>query len=227
MAPQSLSFLNERYRGVPHWIVVPQVFLAIGWGRAALAHAVEPDWWTGEGVRLMLVEIEEQRLPGIGALLHWIGDATAPVAAPVLVGLQALVAVLLLLNLRPLTALAIGAGMNLHFMVAGAVNPSIFYLVLATVIGSWLLEQRLSPAAMGAAARAAAGVSALTILVLLPLTRTLDPAHVIEDPALVLSSYAGLLVMVAALMVDGSDPASDDAGADDRPVDLYEFISSY
>lgn len=226
----------SRYDGLPPGIAVSQLFLGIGWGRSAIAHLVEREWWTGGALRSDLAAIEADRLPGVGTLLHLLGEATAPATAFVLLAVQAVVAVLLIANRRTSAALAAGVAMNLLFIAAGAVNPSIFYLVLATVVGLWMLEERLPADRLGPTARAVAGVSAFAIVVLVPLAGTLDPARVIEDPAMVLSSYAALLVVVAITMIRRAPAAEvwepDDWAeawemAPEEPADILEAISRY
>lgn len=221
----------DRYNDVPYWVVVPQLFLALGWARAAVAHAIEPGWWAGDGVHRVLTDIEPDRLPGLGTMIHVIADATAPQTAAIVIGLQVVVAVLLALNLRPLLGLTLGCAMNTAFIVAGAVNPSIFYLVLSTVIGLWSLERYLPVQRIELLAQGSILPALLAVVVLLPLARTLDPDHVIEDPALVLASCAGIVLVLSSMVLHRS-AATAPTGVvadhdDDDSVDVLQLITQY
>lgn len=199
----------------------------MGWARAVVAHAVEPGWWVGDGVHHVLVEVEPDRLPGLGTMIHAIAVAAAPQTAAVIIGLQAAVAILLVLNIRPLLALALGGAMNIVFVLAGAVNPSIFYLVLSSVIGLWTLERNLPVERVEVLAKAAIVPAVLAAMVLLPLARTLDPATAIEDPGLVLASFAGLVLVVSSVVLHRRGPKATSVDLDEESVEVSQLIAHY
>lgn len=194
-------WLAERFRGLPPWVLLAQFFLATGWQRAAVTHSIDSEWWDGTVLEKFVYDhrflsidwYEATMLEGI--VTRW------PVAVCVLVvAVQAAVGLMLIFNARPLLALALGAGLNINFALAGAVNPSIFYLIIGAVLALWHVDASVASASTRKLVSASTLATAAALGALLPEIATLDPAHVIDDPAIVLS-FASLL-WVGALRVD-------------------------
>lgn len=178
---------------MPCWAVMAQLFLAMGWLRAAVEKMIDSRWWTGDVVDGFLDAQRTQMLP----FFRWFSDrvlvdATVPVSLVVVVT-QFAIAGCLISNQRVRPALWCGIVLNLSFMLAGRVNPSVFYLLLQFVLIIGLASRPSKPTAM----RRAVACSAAAALVL-PFTRTLHPAHVHEDPALTLA-FVGLLAAAGVL----------------------------
>ena len=112
--------------------------------------------------------------------------------AAIVVGLEVLIGVLLLANTRPVYALALGVFLNVQFMLAGVVNPSVFYVILAFSIIHWRMEQYLSVERSRLLAKRVAVGAVVLSLMLVPFVSTMRPAMVMEDPALVIIFLAGL-----------------------------------
>ena len=194
-------WLAERFRGLPPWMLLAQFFLATGWQRAAITHGVDSQWWDGT---VVMKFVDDHRSLSIdwyqatmldGLVTRW------PVAiCVVVVVVQAAIGLMLIFNARPLLALALGAGLNINFALAGAVNPSIFYLIIGAVLALWHVEASVAPARTRKLVSVSTLVAAAALGALLPEIATLDPAHVIDDPAIVLSFAA--LLWVGALRVD-------------------------
>ena len=171
---------------MPSWILLPQLFLAAGWLRAGTANAITDGWWSGETLRLFL-DVDTSHAVTIYQpfLTHVVEPFAAVVAAMVCIA-ELAIGAMLALNRRVLGALLVAAFLNVHFMLAGAVNPSAFYLVIAMVIVSWRLEEGSSAPKRRAVARRAGFAALVTTLGLAPFVTTIQPARVIEDPAIVL-----------------------------------------
>lgn len=191
----------SRYRGLPPWILLTQLFLAAGWLRAAAAHGIDPEWWSGAVIAGFQLEYRELSV-------EWyritIGDglvATWPVVIAWVVFLaQVLVGLMLALNVRPLAALAVGAFLNINFCLAGAVNPSIFYLIIGAALALWRVDHSVGPMQTQRLIAGSTLIGATALGALLPEIATIDPANVIDDPAMVLSFL--VLLWVGALRVD-------------------------
>ncbi len=176
----------QRYRGVPAAVLLPQLFLAIGWLRAGVAHAIEGAWWAGDELLRFLASDTTYAIGMYEPFLDYVVQPLPVLTAVIVCALQLAVGVMLVLNVRPLVALAAGAFMNLHFILAGVVNPSAFYLVIALVVVLWRMERTVSLATSRKLAKATAIAAGVTTLFLLPYTSRPAPAEVIDDPALVL-----------------------------------------
>ena len=164
-----------------------RLFLAAGWLRAGVEKVIDPNWWTGEALDRFLVEQETAMLP----LFRWFSDLLIePLVVPVawlVVSVQLTIGLGLLFGRFPRRALWAGVLLNLCFTMAGRVNPSAFYLVmeLALLVGS------SRPVSLTIAWRRATLWLVPAVLVL-PFARTLEPAEVIDDPALMISFVSGL-----------------------------------
>lgn len=182
-----------RYRRLPPWVLLAQLFLAAGWQRAVAAHGLDPHWW--DGTVISQFRIDQDRLA-----VEWYRSTMldGPVAAwPVAIGaavfaIQLLVGLMLALNVRPLLALAVGAALNVHLVLAGAVNPSIFYLIIGAALALWHIEASVGPIGIRRLTAVSTIVVAFSLGALIPEISTLDPAMVIEDPAIVLCLVAAL-----------------------------------
>ncbi len=200
----------DGYQKLPSWVLLPQIFLAAGWGRAAVAHALSGDWWRGQEVLDFVATETEHRVGAYGYVLRWIVEPLPTTTAVVVVTGQLLVAVMLALNYRVGVALGIGAFLNIQFILAGAVNPSIFYLVATLGIVVWRLETAASPATIRRLARVTPYAAVAVAVALTPSVRSLDPETAKEDPALVLIFLAALTT-AALWWIDHRIALADDA----------------
>ncbi|MGH1491718.1 MAG: hypothetical protein ACRBK7_20380 [Acidimicrobiales bacterium] len=175
-----------RYRGVPAAVLLPQLFLAAGWLRAAIAHTFDGTWWSGAYIR-GFVAFETSAAIGLyRPFLDHVVLSMPTITALIVVSIQVAVGVMLIFNYRPMRAVLIGAFLNLQFLLAGAVNPSTFYLVLALVVVLWRMERSNSVSTSRRLARAVAILAGVTTVFMLPYIATPSPDGAIEDPALVL-----------------------------------------
>ena len=196
----------------PSWILLPQLFLAIGWLRAGIANAITDGWWSGETLRRFL-DVDTSHAVTIYQpfLTHVVEPFAVAVATMVCIA-ELAIGAMLALNRRVVGALLVAAFLNVHFMLAGVVNPSAFYLVIAMVIVLWRLEDGSSAAERRAAARRAGFAALVTTLGLAPSVTTIQPAQVIDDPAIMLIFLSVVFAIVTWWAHDQRAPRSDSPG---------------
>lgn len=185
--------LVARFRSVPLFVVYPQLFLGIGWLRAAAAHGLDPGWWSGEEVAEFSRRQMNDALPFYRPFLEHVVAAMPGITAVVVLASQLVIGVALVLNHRPWAFALGGALLNLQFILAGQVNPSVFYIVTAMTVVLWTMAVEV-PARRSYDIAVRSTVLAVVVTVLcLPFARTLQPGSVIADPALVMVLLATLL----------------------------------
>lgn len=67
--------LAERFAAQPAWVLLTQLFIGLGWLRAALQKLTDPDWWTGEGVSAFVTS-------NLGESLGWYLPFTTNLVLP-------------------------------------------------------------------------------------------------------------------------------------------------
>lgn len=188
VAPAPVDHVDKR--AVAALLLPLRLFLAAGWLRAGIEKVIDPSWWTGDVLGQFLVEQRPHMLP----FFRTFGDAlVAPLALPtawLVVEAQIAIGLCLLLNRWPRRALWAAVALNVCFVLAGRVNPSAFYLVMQLV----LLIGLSRPVNTTIAWRRAA-IWSVPAVAMLPFARTLVPAEVIDDPALMLSFACGLAAL--------------------------------
>lgn len=171
---------------MPAAVLLPQLFLAFGWLRAAVAHGLHGAWWSGEEI-LMFIERDTSAAVGIyEPFLNYVVQPLPTVTAVIVIAIEVIVGLALVLNVRPLRAILLGAFLNLQFILSGVVNPSTFYLVIALVVVLWRVERTVSLTGSRTLAKRVAIAAGATTLLLLPFITSPTPEHAIDDPALVL-----------------------------------------
>jgi len=181
-------------RGVPPAIgVTPlRIFLAAGWLRAGIEKLIDPTWRNGSGLRAFLSTSHSSALPFFRPVMDHAVRPTAVLVAFVVMATELGCGIAIAVG-RPLrAALSWGALLNVVFMLSGAVNPSIFYLLMEAVLLLAIADGFVGgrPSAPSRRSPALAAVCALLGVVLLPFVRTIAPAKVIADPAIVLAFFA-------------------------------------
>ena len=179
-------------------------FLGLGWMRAGTEKLINSDWWTGVNLDSFLVTQRELALPFMPWLIdHEFAPHTIPIAFVVMVGQFAIAfAFLTTRMLRP--ALWTAVTLNCVFVAMGAVSPSIFYLVIELTLlaaldnGVFGENQRRSPKPWSIGAKLGAAFACL------PYIETLQPAEVIDDPAIILATVATIAAATEALAVIGN-----------------------
>jgi thiosulfate dehydrogenase [quinone] large subunit len=162
------------------------LFLAAGWLRAALVHLFDGAWWSGQVVRQFVAFDTSAAIGVYRPFLEYVVAPLPTVTALIVVTGQLVAGGFLLLNYKPMWGVLLGAFLNLQFILAGAVNPSAFYLVMALVVVLWRMERSSSLSTSRRLTRAVGIFAGLTTVVMVPFIASLSPERAIDDPALVL-----------------------------------------
>jgi hypothetical protein len=200
------------YRSVPASVLYPQLVLGFGWLRGAVAHVVSARWWSGAEVLDFLDANEATRLPVYEPFADLFVRPVPVVIAVVVAVLQVLIGLALLLNLRPIAWLLVGLFLNIHFIMAGSVNPSVFYVVMGmAVLLSTMWDRMTADKAYRVAVRSTV-MAVAGVVICGPFITTFDPARVIEDPSLIIICLSSLFAvscwMMYGQLVEGDRPAA-------------------
>ena len=173
-----------------------RLFLIAGWARAGVEKFISAQWWRGETLTAFAAEHESTALAPYGGFLDVVGGLAATPVAFVVMVMQLAIAVGLTTKRWFRLALFGGIFLNLHFVAAGAVDPSAFYLImqiamlLATTAPTALIDTVRPLLRRRATPRwrqiALSLLPAVAVTPLIPLIGTLAPAEVIDDPAMML-----------------------------------------
>ncbi|MEM8618711.1 MAG: hypothetical protein AAGF73_03225 [Actinomycetota bacterium] len=184
---RSRSATTRPRRTVAAVLLPLQLFLAAGWLRAGVEKVIDPAWWRGDTLLGFLDDQRDHMLP----FFRWFSDtAVAPIPAVVafiVAEMQLAIAICLLSNRYVRPALWSAIVLNVTFTLAGAVNPSAFYIVMQVT----LLLALSRPVSLTIALRRAA-LWCIVGATMVPFVRAIDPASVIDDPAAMLSFVAVL-----------------------------------
>lgn len=181
----------------PFSLLILRMFLIAGWSRASLGKLISPEWWNGNELTRFLDTYDsmafyrpfEQKIATAS-----VGAGPFELVLFLVPTIQILIAVGLATNRLIKPALGIAILMNLHFIAAGRVNPSIFYLMIQIALILHIVHSSTSsddqylrlksPLVWIASALAAISISWL------PFAKTFDINDAKEDPALALSTVA-------------------------------------
>ena len=220
------------------YLVPLRVFIGLGWLRAFAEKAIDPNWRDGASLAAFLErqrESGEIMFPAYDALVGELFLLHAAALGFVVMLGQLLAGLAILTGAATNAALLGGLFMNLNFLLAGATDPSAFYIVIQAVLlptnaGAILgLDARLYPAlghpllAARPAARGGPRVGAATLLsgavaalgvaaYALVHVRDWSPGGSVHDPAMILSILAtmaaawSLLAFVRARHPNPSSP---------------------
>jgi len=188
--------LTARLEGQPSWVLLVEVFIGLGWLRAAVSKAIDPGWWNGDAVRTFIASYAETAVPWYAPVQDQLVAASVPAVVIVVLAGQFIAGLSLLTGRALGTGLTVGMTMNLAFLLGGAVDPSIFYLVLQATLCLWLLEQVPDAEASTRALTFFIVAGGVVVLASAPFVRTLAPENVIQDPAAVTATYA-MAIMLA------------------------------
>lgn len=166
-----------------------RLFLAAGWLRAAAEKLIDPEWWSGDALRAFLADQHHEALPFFRPVMTGLIAPLAVQVAIVVAVAQVLIGIAIAVG-RPLRlALWAGVVLNVVFVMCGRVNPSAFYLVMEAAllyaISSGHLSHRVSREP-GARSFVWIGAWLAFAAAMTPYVRTLEPADVIDDPAMML-----------------------------------------
>ncbi|MFK8024747.1 MAG: hypothetical protein AB8G26_12375 [Ilumatobacter sp.] len=182
-------------------LIIPlQLFLAAGWARAGVEKIIDPRWWSGDDLRDYLVEQRPLMLPWFRTFADVFVEPVAFGIAWFVLFAQLAIAACLATNRHVKPAVWCAIVLNVAFTMAGSVNPSAFYLVMQLA-----LLVALSRTVSTTIALRRAALWTVPAVLLLPFAMTLHPAHVIDDPALVLS-FSAMIAAVTTVAISAEAP---------------------
>lgn len=192
--PRFDALVTDRFLGHPSWVILIELFIGLGWIRAATEKIISPDWWSGDEIREFAATHENLTLPWFRLVLDGLLQITPVVVVVVLLG-QLAAGAALVTGIRIRTGLFIGMTMNLSFIMIGAVDPSIFYLILQAVLWLWLFEQHVEFNASFRALNILIGSGIVLAVMSAPFVSSLDPGSVVEDPPIILVTYGASIAV--------------------------------
>jgi uncharacterized membrane protein YphA (DoxX/SURF4 family) len=184
-----------------------RIFLAAGWLRAAAEKVIDRNWWNGTKLEGFLVKQHQEALPFFRPVMdHAIAPVAAPIAFIVMIT-QLLCGLAIATGVKMRLALRWACLLNVTFILAGRVNPSAFYLVMELVLLFAIADGTIGarPSTPSRRSFIAAGVSAAAAVAFIPYIRTIEPAKVIDDPAMMMT-FLGMTVAVTLLIRRAAHP---------------------
>lgn len=198
MDPQPSRRRIDHRAGV---VLLPlRLFLAAGWLRAAAEKLIDKQWWTGNKLRSFLTKQHDEALPFFRPVMDHVLAPGAHTVAIVVV-LTQLGCGLAIAFGKPLRlALRWAVLLNVVFIMAGRVNPSAFYLVMEIVLLFAIADGTMGvrPTSPSRRTVALSILSAGAAIAVTPYIRTIEPAKVIDDPAMMLV-FLGVVVAVTLM----------------------------
>lgn len=170
--------------------------LGVFWLRAGIEHSVRSAWWTGREVRHFIVVQHDSALWFWRPVLDNLSGGNASVTVAILVVLAELwIGAAILFNIGSVKALRGGLFLNVTFVLSGAVNPSVFYILAEmTLLTAW------TDRAVGRKPTRIRRLIAVQAIVwfafaglFVPFIRTVDPGELIGDPASTMSLVAAIM----------------------------------
>lgn len=221
LEPKTVDVLNVT--GLPHMsavlVLLPlRIFLAAGWLRAAVEKLISAKWWTGAQLRSFLIDHHPTALPFFGPVMeHWINPAAPFVAAAVAMS-ELACGVALVTGRFMRVALYTGVALNVSFVLCGQVNPSAFYLVMEIALLFAIADGAIGVAPRRPSRRTLVAAAAWVVvsLTFVPYIRTMKPADVIADPAIMLAFLSMITAAGLILRWVLAAPRRRDSDAVDR-----------
>ena len=178
-----------------------RLFLAAGWLRAATEKLIDPEWWNGHKLQKFVTTQHDEALPFFRPVMdHLIAPGAQTVA--IVVALTQLGCGIAIGIGKPLRlALRWAVLLNVVFVMAGKVNPSAFYLVMEIVLLFAVADGTIGvrPTSPSRKTVGFAAISTALALAVVPYIRTIEPAKVIEDPAMMLV-FLGMIVAITLMV---------------------------
>jgi len=210
------DLLQQRFADRPSWIVLVETFIGLGWIRAATEKVIAREWWDETVIRTFVAEHEELTLPWYQPLLDHVLLPGALVLVVLIPAGQLLAGLSILTAHRMNIGIFIGMTMNLNFIIIGAVNPSIFYLMLQAVLALWLFENRPITNLVVGYLRWIVGLAFVLAIASAPFIRSIDPAQVVEDPAMILVTYGASIIAAGSIALMRMGPVSASTEVDEQ-----------
>lgn len=119
-------------------VLVPlRLFMGVGWLRTFLEKVGDSTWWNGGAVRAFLDQQVTEGLVVFPFYERVIDTTLRPGSLWIgwlVVVLELVIGLAILTGTYTNLALIVGAGLNLNFMLAGRITPSVFYIAIQTLL---------------------------------------------------------------------------------------------
>ena len=177
-----------------------RLFLAAGWLRAAAEKLIDKQWWSGNKLHSFLTNQHDEALPFLRPVMDHVIAPGAQMVAIIVVLTQLACGIAIAFGTPLRLALRWAVLLNVVFIMTGKVNPSAFYLVMEIVLLFAIAEGTMGVRPTSPSWRTVAWAGAFTAaaIAVAPYIRTIEPAKVIDDPAMMLV-FLGFIV-AATLM---------------------------
>jgi hypothetical protein len=142
----ALRLLDRRLLATPGWVVLIELFIGLGWLRAATEKLIDPSWLSGTPIDAFIIDHADLTIGWYQPVIDSVVLPNLTLVGLAVVATQVAAGVALVTGRRVGWALIAGMFLNLNFVLVGAVDPSIFYLVAQMALGMWILEQGTSAA---------------------------------------------------------------------------------
>jgi uncharacterized membrane protein YphA (DoxX/SURF4 family) len=178
-----------------------RLFLALGWLRASAEKLIDPQWWSGAKLHTFLTNQHDAALPFFRPVMEHVIAPQAQFVAIVVAITQLLCGITIAIGRPMRLALRWAFLMNVVFIMTGKVNPSCFYLVMELVLLFAIADGTIGmrPSVPSRRSVGVAAMSAVLAAATVPYVRTLEPAKVIEDPAMMLVTL-GVITSITLLV---------------------------
>lgn len=178
-----------------------RIFLAAGWLRAAAEKVIDAEWWSGDALRKFLDTQRGEQLPYFEPIAEHVIRPFASGVAAIVVLAQIMIGLSLAFGRLLRVALWFGVALNVVFIMVGRVNPSAFYLFMEVALLYGVSVGTLGHMRSRRPLRPLVTVTVLLALAAtqIPFIRTIEPAGVVEDPAMMLT-FLCLAAMVTTLL---------------------------
>ena len=207
-------------------IVLPlRLFIGLGWVRSSVEKVIQPEWHSGVALNQFFAEqiaAGDVAFPFYQSLMEGTFSLYAPFLSKLIMVGEFYCGIALLLGLLTRTALTAGIFMNLNFILAGVVSPSAFYIVIQGILlpsavgrvfgvdaifpsSQDLFGSVLPPTRSHARIKSilCVGGSLLTLFLatqIFPYISSFNPAHSVEDPAMLLLILCGLQTLLLLIL---------------------------
>jgi uncharacterized membrane protein YphA (DoxX/SURF4 family) len=189
-----------------------RIFLAAGWLRAGIEKSIDHTWWSGAKLRGFLTDHHDLALPFFRPVMEHVFAPYAVAVTFVVIVAEIVSGLAIAIGRSMRVALGMGVVLNAAFILCGQVNPSAFYLVMEIALLFAMADGVLGvrPTPVNRRTLVYAGIAAAHGFALAPYVRTIDPAKVIADPAmmLVFLSFTVAATLLVRWIVAKAKPTS-------------------
>lgn len=132
-----MNYLQTEIQRSGIFLLPLRIFMGLAWMRVGMEKLFDPQWHSGEEIRLFFSEQLQNGdvvFPFYQSLIHSMFEPAAGLLAGIILFAELYVGFAILFGCFTNFALIGGIFMNLNFMLVGSANPSIFYILIQAVL---------------------------------------------------------------------------------------------